>query len=64
MKNAENMSNISVEKVRKNWCAEKFGRKQMGQPCINNATYKPYIQPILQYGSEVKIITTPATLTN
>jgi len=33
----------------------------MGQPCINNATYKPYIQPILQYGNEAKIITIPAT---
>jgi hypothetical protein len=52
MKNAENISKISVEKVRKNWCAEKFGRKQMGQPCINNATYKAHIQPTLQYGSE------------
>jgi len=40
MKNAENISNISVEKLRKNWCAEKFGKKQMGQPCINNITYK------------------------
>jgi len=61
MKNAENISNISVDKVRINLCAEKFPRKQMGEPCINNATYKPYIQPILQYGSEAKKITTPAT---
>jgi len=61
MKNAENISKISVEKVRKYWCAEKFRRKQMGQPCINNVTYKPYIQPILQYGNEAKIITIPAT---
>jgi hypothetical protein len=61
MKNAENISKISVGKVRKNWCAEKFGKKQMGQPCLNNVTYKPYIQPILQYGNEAKIITIPAT---
>ena len=56
-----NIRKISVEKLRKNWYAEKFGREQMGQPSINNATYKPYIQPILQYGREAKIITTPAT---
>jgi len=33
----------------------------MGQPCIDNATYKAHIQPILHYGGEAKIIATPAT---
>jgi hypothetical protein len=32
MKNAENISNISVDKVRINWCAESFEGNKWGSP--------------------------------